>query len=332
MCVTPPNNHCIFLILFHACSHCVFFRYREVQFECRLSCDPWKLPKLVVALTTEKCIIPKHHLAVRQEYRNGLKRDFSVCLDGVLKHNISTINNIIDWTELNILLGAEHFCMYNFSASTLLDPYFSHYRQKQLFTVLPWNLPIQFDNTRRDYKLIWNYGQDVMLHDCLYRHMLVSRNLVYIDLDEFIIPQDPDDCTWLEMMEHAKLSCPENPGSYSAKHALFNTKLVDTNINVKTLRHMSMYNKLYQQNIRSKYILVPERVTYIGIHYISEFWNGSYKSCELPRNIGLLQHYREKVWKLDINTTLPNTAILKYKDNLINNINTFWLRYGTHIP
>lgn len=50
---------------------------------------------------------------------------------------------LIEWMELNRLLGVSHFYMYNKTMSEQTTCLLNHYRQHYgLVTLLPWNLPI----------------------------------------------------------------------------------------------------------------------------------------------------------------------------------------------
>ncbi|KOB74601.1 Uncharacterized protein OBRU01_08790 [Operophtera brumata] len=49
---------------------------------------------------------------------------------------------LIEWFELNRLLGVSHFYMYNESLSAPVGCVLDHYRRQGLITLLPWKLPI----------------------------------------------------------------------------------------------------------------------------------------------------------------------------------------------
>ncbi|GBP03236.1 hypothetical protein EVAR_72343_1, partial [Eumeta japonica] len=49
---------------------------------------------------------------------------------------------LLEWFEMNRLLGVTHFYMYNESLSTAVGCLLEHYRELGLVTLLPWRLPL----------------------------------------------------------------------------------------------------------------------------------------------------------------------------------------------
>ncbi|KAK2153598.1 hypothetical protein LSH36_291g00010 [Paralvinella palmiformis] len=300
-------------------------KFRMIELACNVSSDPWSLPPMLVSITTQTCAEPNNHLAVRQSYKNGFKTNFTLCLDGVLKHGTTKSSLIVEWIELNMLLGAEHIFVYNLSGSALLDPYLNYYERKGQLTILPWNIPIQFnedlDEFGHDFQLVWNYAQTTAQNDCLYRNLFVARHLAYLDFDEFIIPQEVDVWNWNDMMEHAKHNCTNRPGSYVARNAFFLTNEInDSNVdefNLTTSLHTTMNDRLKKPGFRSKHILIPEHVRHVNIHYVEEYYDKSYSTCVVLPSVGHLHHYRELTKKGSKHT---NLSALKYKPYLIRQI------------
>ncbi|KAK2153609.1 hypothetical protein LSH36_291g03049 [Paralvinella palmiformis] len=280
------------------------------------------MPRAIVSITTETCTEPNNHLAVRQNYKTGFKTNFTLCLNGVLKHANAKSSTLLEWIELNGLLGADHIFIYNFTGPAALDPYLKYYERKGVLTVLPWDLPIHFredlDEFSHDFRIVWNYAQTAMLNDCLYRNMFVARYLVYLDLDEFIIPQEADVWTWRRMIKHAGKNCTKDVGSYCARNGFFQMAAVNISnadtYNLTTALHTVMFRKIKDCFGRSKYIIIPERVQLLNIHFVQEYYNGLYKACILSPSVGFLHHYRP------LNRHKPtetNLAAWKFKENVI---------------
>ena len=259
---------------------------------------------------------------VRQSYKKPFQTNFTLCLDGVLKHGAFSPSQIVEWLELNTILGAEHVFMYNLSGSATLDPYLEYYQRKGQLTMLPWNMPLRFrediDEFDHDFRIVWNYAQTVLLNDCLYRNMFVARHLVYIDLDEFIIPQEDDVTTWRQMLKHAGDYCPQKIGSYCARNGFFRMAIVNESnfdrFNLTTALHTSMFIRIKECFGRSKYVVVPERIRLLNIHFVEEYYDGSYQACAMNPTVGFLHHYRP------LNRHKPtqlNLAACRFKDRVI---------------
>lgn len=103
---------------------------------------------------------------------------------------------LIEYIELNFLLGVQHFTFYNHTVGPHVECVLNHYlKQKESPTVdvLEWNLDL------RSQKEIRTEGLLAALNDCLYRNMYKYKYLALVDLDEFIIPRK--DYTLNKLME-----------------------------------------------------------------------------------------------------------------------------------
>ena len=94
-------------------------------------------------------------------------------------------SELIEFFELNRLLGVSHFTLYNDTmsdeVSCVLDRYSSS-KSVQL-SVLEWKLNVASQTEIR------TEGLFAALNDCLYRNMLRVQYLALIDFDEFIVPK-----------------------------------------------------------------------------------------------------------------------------------------------
>jgi hypothetical protein len=224
--------------------------------------------------------------------------------------------------ELNILLGSEHFYIYNFTGSRALDPYLLHYQSEGLLTLLPWNLPMSFNEDmyeiKNDFQIVWNYAQEVLIHDCLYRNLLTSQHLAYLDLDEFIIPQKVNTRTWSQMIDQITANNIHTIGSFHARNAMFDLRTprlnrTDGHLYIRTMHHTQMHTSILEVNHRSKFIVRPEMVLYLMIHFVQTYWTPDIHTYVLPIDVGLLHHYR--VWAKN-RTHIQNTAAVKYNYKL----------------
>lgn len=93
---------------------------------------------------------------------------------------------MIEFLELNQILGARHFTLYNHTLGPAVDCVLRDYVSKGLVTLLPWQLNMV------SQKEIRTEGLFAALNDCLYRSMYRYSHAALIDLDEFIIPRNND--------------------------------------------------------------------------------------------------------------------------------------------
>ncbi|CAG5128736.1 unnamed protein product [Candidula unifasciata] len=241
---------------------------------------------------------------------------------------------------MNRILGAEHFVVYNYSISPAVDQILQRYQQDGLVTVLPWPLPTN---------QVFYFGQKSALNDCVYRNRNISRFIVVVDTDEFMIPTNHSN--WMEMIAatspqeydvstfvhspntpkkaHTKTGCFIVRSSFFSASSRANwtslpskfsfTEKEKHNIlkyNIQTLSQF-LRSTVFPPYQRSKYIARPDLIYNIGMHLVHTFVDSS--SCTVvSNNVSLVHHYRE----LDRRTSqsfplnITDTSILRFKSQL----------------
>ena len=186
----------------------------------------------------------------------------------------------VEWMEANAIFGAELVVIHNLSIGIL--------------QVLPWDLDIW--PTDSDRRIIHNNLQPITIVDCQYRLQQYSKYVVFVDLDELIVPRHPSDKTWSDMI--ARLNCPLHPHSYGARQLWFimHSPRVDN-------------TSLVTQDVRTWL-----RTT-ASIH--SVFKVSGNTTCVIPPEIGGLHHYR--LTPAVTNTTQDDT-MEKYKMELLQRV------------
>ena len=272
----------------------VCFRYTATQFFCAL---PDHQTPNAVSLVDTKCINTSNLMAVRSAHLVP-RRNFSVCT-APLNYGYNHAHELVEWIELNRILGAEFFTFYNYTSGPAVDSVLNFYRKRGVVEVIPWRLPMGDDTwpKRNTPDEIHNFGQLASSNDCLRRNREITDYLAVIDLDEFIIPRGEGVKTWADMMKGLP-----NFGAYLFCNTFFRKEWNDTNVNfsnkedavrlkLTTLLKLDRESKILPHSLRSKYIVKPKAVEVLGIHNI---WRMSdkHKHYNVPNNIGLLHHYR----------------------------------------
>ena len=109
------------------------------------------------------------------------KESFAVCVKP-LHFEYNNVNQIIEFIELNRIIGVEHFALYNDSIGPQVSCVLKNYIENNIVTLLPWKLELKSQEEIR------TEGLFAALNDCLYRYMYRFKYVLMIDLDEFIIP------------------------------------------------------------------------------------------------------------------------------------------------
>lgn len=118
---------------------------------------------------------------------------FKAFLKYIFVHHILRINQpffqalkVVEFIELNSLLGVSHFYFYNHTCSDQVSCMLRDYAYQGRASVLPWQLDIPSQTEIR------TEGLFAALNDCLYRTMYRFSYIALIDLDEFIVPRHND--------------------------------------------------------------------------------------------------------------------------------------------
>ncbi|CAL1547333.1 unnamed protein product, partial [Lymnaea stagnalis] len=157
-------------------------KYVAAFFDCPIG--PLVSPKFVT-VTYNKTDEPAHWVAIH--HPRPLARNFTVCYAALFDYNRTS--QLIQSIEINRVLGAQHFYVYNYSVSPATDAVLRHYQKLGLLTVMQWRLPTLE---------VWYYAQNLAINDCVYRNRIASQFVVIQDTDEFIIPKQHD--SWAELL------------------------------------------------------------------------------------------------------------------------------------
>ncbi|XP_050401585.1 uncharacterized protein LOC126818293 [Patella vulgata] len=231
---------------------------------------------------------------IRISYPDPPQVEFAVCFPAVTsKYN--NIFELVQTVEMARILGAQKFYIYDHGAPPEIRRILHLYRQQGLFEVIEWKLPV-FE--------IHYFGQLVAVNDCLYRNVGITKYVLFMDLDEMVIPRQHS--TWLEMMKVLD----KEKGGYSTFYfqmsyfhkewedvydRLEQFKLNQTEL-VKKFR-IQLLSKIWREEqiqkvkYRSKYFVRPEKVETLAIHVVYTYRDRSRFNAVDPK-IAIVQHYR----------------------------------------
>lgn len=297
-------------------------RYTASQFLCRFS---GSRKPYAVSLVDKKCGEPKNIVTI---HSNNIekKRNFTVCTTP-LNFHYNRAYELIEWIELNRILGVNFFTLYNHTTGPDVNRVLQYYEKQGVLEVIQWNLPMGVDTWPRTNTPveIHYFGQLAASNDCLRRNRNFTKYLVIIDLDEFIIPRAEGAITLSQMME----KLPES-GSYVFCNTFFREDWNDTAINfenkdratqfqLNTLLKLNREKKIFPHNSRSKYIVQPFGAEVLGIH---QTWQMSDKRNHLvSKDVGLVHHYRNWENPFDKIARVEDRTVLdKFKTVLIGKV------------
>lgn len=290
---------------------------------------------MYVSVVSKSCASPPHLLRVDTNLDTGTtKRRFTVCLSP-LNSIYSDVFGLVEWIELNRILGAEKFIVYNHSSAVNVNRVLQYYSERGITEVVQWRLPMNLEaNTTEDKSNgIHYFGQIAALHDCLYRNKQNSEFIVNIDLDEYIIPHAHD--TWSDMVTLLNKLQRKAVSAYIFRNAFFRTEWASTNIStvntsltekyhLVTLQKIEREKYIFPPTVRSKYFARTSTVSRMMVHLVSDL--SRVDVMAVPPAIGLLHHYRncEDLSNPSNSRVIDKTVIEKYGESLLHNVSDLW--------
>lgn len=257
-------------------------------------------------------------------YHPQEKRNFTVCLSPLF-FNRSIEFELVQWFEINRILGVDLFMVYVFSNHPRTDEILHHYVNEGWVQVIPWKLP---EHTDLHY-----YGQNAAVNDCMMRNFKISRYMVNIDIDELIVPRKG-----MTTLNELMLKLPKNFCEYSFRStfmaeetkAVYDGKQKARELNLYFLLRIARRAYIFDKAVRSKYIVNTTCIDTVGIHYCWKYKNGTIDTERfyVPPRDALMFHFRsEPVMKEG--KEIEEKAVYKYYKQLIQNAKARWDKINT---
>lgn len=248
---------------------------------------------------------------------NSAKKKFGLCLPPLFG-DIS-LSLLIQFIELSKILGASHLTFYTYDISESVQKLLAFYKDEGEVTIVNWKLSP--DVNQRE---IWYHGQLLAIQDCLYRHMAEFEYLLFVDLDEFLLPVYND--TWSDMVNFLqtfqKTNSDENVAGFSFKSAFFDPKQIPDPSQQLTFLQLLQRNKILS-SVRTKLMVAPQKIFELGIHHASKTIHPDMRIVEVDPDIAKIHHYRPCIinYEPDMKCYAEerDETILKYATDLVEN-------------
>ncbi|XP_035432407.2 uncharacterized protein LOC118264116 isoform X1 [Spodoptera frugiperda] len=278
----------------------------------------------VAVLATDKLnSLPTNLLIVQDtEPKPGIEENLHICVKP-FHFSFNRFDWLVEWFEMNRLLGASHFYMYNQSLSSSVECLLEDYRKKGLVTLLSWQLPILSKVEIR------TEGQFAAFNDCLYRSMSRTGWLLVIDVDEVVFPRRERTLpALLTSLRASYQPRSKAPSAFLFRNAFFYLKWEDdpeANSPLLSSRKTRRWSTPHSLKNRSKYALRPRDAVELGNHFVWELAPGA-SSVGVNTDRALLHHYRINcefggLTCLQVPSTIDRTAH-RWKDELMERVTT----------
>ena len=215
---------------------------------------------------------------------NEKKIEFAVCLyKGIIAKDTSLLD-VASWVEINRAIGVEHITIYDQDIGPNITRLLKNYEKEGFVKFIDWKI-------YNPDLAIANNGQLGNTNDCFYRYLRRAKYVLFLDLDELIIPHST---TTLGGMMNS-LSKFKKVAQYRFYNSFWHESQISlVNDTTKELPiHFRRLNRTKNppKTIRYKNIIRMEAAVRIGIHNVYHMKKG-YKMYQVPEHIGLMHHYR----------------------------------------
>ncbi|KAK3603876.1 hypothetical protein CHS0354_042882 [Potamilus streckersoni] len=298
-----------------------------------------------ISLVNKRCQRPLNIMKILGMTEYHKKRTFSVCVTP-LNFRYDRAYEIVEWMALNHIYGADYFTFYNYSSADNVKKVIDLFSMRGLAETVDWKLPMQVDTWPPSHTPveIHYFAQLAALNDCFYRNRFKSKYIVFIDLDEFIVPRSKYIYSW-----NAMLSLLPKSSVYQFRNTFFRKEWQSLNLSdpryddllnmnaivtpskidaakkyrLVTLLKLQREDKILPVGSRSKQIVHSSAIETIGIHDVYRM-KPNQTVHVVKEDVALLHHYRD--WE-NPNDTTPRKndyTMLKFLDKLIANVTEIW--------
>ena len=311
--------------------HSVQYPYVHMFYKCPLS-GRKSIPKAVAMSTEPWCNQSSVMIPVYEELRLPNKTvEIGVCVQTPVFR--TGLSYLVSFIEMNRLLGAEMFTMYYYyseeshkALSFLMKQY------GDIVQLVRWNKQLDDHNT------LHYHGEILAINDCLYRNMKQTKYLIFIDLDELIIPRKH--ATLKDMLKEVDQS------SYSDSFVFINVLFLESKIfslkrKIESWRsqlcqraqlpvYLFFFNRVtcsFDYFARSKLVVRADRITDMDIHSVCKRI-GNTSHVLVPSELAVSHHYRarptiecHKNPQLQRYESITDTWMSKYAIQLLSSLN-----------
>ena len=243
------------------------------------------------SLTSE---IPVGNRRPKDDIATKPKKMFGVCVGSPLVRSPTLLQDLKQFVEMSLLLGAELIVFY--VNETQVDKNVLEY----LWTQHPESVLTVGWRKFEKWKPLHYYGQVLLVSDCHHRTMYEVDYMATIDIDEVILPVKHK--RWSDMI---KASGKNNAMVFKFQNRFFKRdgsstgeimKNCSTPMRVpKYFTHTTQLKCFWGFGYRTKLIVQPRFVVEHSFHYVCKSVPGHTLKYNVPPELGILGHYRPTI-------------------------------------
>ena len=243
---------------------------------------------MYVSLNAMGVNIPDFMVEVQFPLKPAKKERMLLCLKSVYTPNTPSyspiaVEQVVEWMELNRIVGVSHVTIYNHSIPNSWDRMLKLYVREGFVNILSMG-PLRGDSFKQP--------RATSINDCLYQNMHLYEKMVNIDVDEVIIPKTVDNLYTMLTLVSQHASQPIEGTHYKFSNNVFYTDYPVEEWTqpeyLKTLRHQYHVSPDW---IRPKSIIDLSTCIMVTAHECSQSFGSSYLVHVFPA-LGASHHYK----------------------------------------
>ena len=256
-----------------------------------------------------------------------IQRDFCICPQAAYGLRLDP-NRLIEWLEVQKLLGVNLVGIYILSASDSVVDVFKHYVAEGFVEVR--EMSYIYSSVNDPEKEFWLHLTPA-INDCIYRHMYEFRRIVVIDFDEIIMPRNQqnlsDLVTYLDRMETDNRRKNVN---YAFRNNYFFLELPpdETISPYLTLLRYRRKVQVSPEGYSVKSIINPQACTHMHNHYcwgLTASYSKYGNTASVDPEIALNQHYKNCHFSREtcdamLRNSTQDDVMLRLQDILTRNV------------
>ncbi|KAH8385176.1 hypothetical protein KR200_011429 [Drosophila serrata] len=337
-----------------------------------LSCPvPKELPPAVlhsqprtVSLVIQRCDKASNSLRINQEVPTTTKvngtsssnssslssssgnLNFGVCVKGFDFPYFDLSERLIEWFELQRLLGASKIYAYMYDVHPAVQRVLDYYQRTGYLELRPLTLANGMPRLRhyqhlllQKRKLEKRLNELIPYNDCFYRNLYRHDFLVNVDIDEVIMPKG-DSRNWQQLVHKVYQEEEKKGGKCSGRFpaiCFINSYFTKVPSELSDHEEQATAGELYvlQHTMRLGNYSLPGRATKcfhnaklsltLHNHFTLKWLPGGCNPRTVDTSLAQMQHYREPDNKYELSDLVEDRSIWKYASELRSAVEHVWL-------
>ncbi|KAH8245005.1 hypothetical protein KR032_003893 [Drosophila birchii] len=274
--------------------------------------------------------------------------NFGVCVKGFDFPYFDLSERLIEWFELQRLLGASRIYAYMYDVHPAVQRVLDYYQRTGFLELRPLTLANGMPRLRhyqhmllQQRKLEKRLNELIPYNDCFYRNLYRHDYLVNVDIDEVIMPKG-DYRNWHQLVQKVHQLEEETGGKCSGRYpaiCFINSYFTKVPSELRDHEEHATAGELYvlQHTMRIRNYSLPGRATKcfhnarlsltLHNHFTLKWLPGGCNPRTVDTTLAQMQHYREPDGKYELSDLVEDRSIWKFASELRSAVEYVWLHF-----